>query len=281
MNEFQIFPKLPLSDWIETFVEFLDDTFAGLFEAISVAIQTIADGIINIMSMGSPYILIVVISLLAWWAASWKVGLFSIIGLELIHNLGYWPETIQTLTLIIISVLICVVIGIPIGVWMSQSNRAQWIITPILDFMQTMPAFVYLIPAILFFSLGIVPGVVATIIFSMPPTVRFTNLGIRQVDGDLIEAANSFGSSVWQRLFKVQLPLAKQTLMAGVNQTIMLSLSMVVIASLVGAPGLGEIVYRAVTQVRIGLGFEGGLALVIIAMILDRMTQGSKKKKRG
>lgn len=279
MNETQLFPKLPLADWIESFVDFLTEHLDGLFSAISTGIEAVSDGLVNVLSIGSPYILIVIISLIALWAASWKVGLFSLIGLSLIENLGYWSETIETLTLIIISVLICVIIGIPIGIWMSQKAKAQTIITPILDFMQTMPAFVYLIPAVVFFSLGVVPGVIATIIFSMPPTVRFTNLGIRQVDADLIEAADSFGSSTMQRLMKVQLPLARPTLMAGINQTIMLSLSMVVIASLVGAPGLGSIVYRAVTQIKIGIGFESGLSLVIIAMVLDRITQGKASRR--
>lgn len=207
-----------------------------------------------------------------------KLGLFSLIGLGLINNLGYWPETIDTLSLIIISVGISILIGVPFGIWMSQKASVQSVVTPILDFMQTMPAFVYLIPAVVFFGVGVVPGIIATIIFSMPPTVRLTNLGIRQVDEELIEAANAFGSTTGQRLTKVQLPLAMPTMMAGINQTIMLSLSMVVIASLVGAPGLGTIVYRAITQVKIGIGFEGGIALVILAMVLDRITQGANKK---
>lgn len=162
---------------------------------------------------------------------------------------------------------------------MSQKRIVQTIVTPILDFMQTMPAFVYLIPSVVFFSLGVVPGVIATIVFSMPPTVRLTNLGIRQINKELIEASNSFGATTGQQLLKVQLPLATPTIMAGINQTIMLSLSMVVIASLVGAPGLGTIVYRSITQVNIGMGFESGLALVILAMVLDRLTQGKSKSQ--
>jgi len=203
-----------------------------------------------------------------------------LIGLLLIYDLGYWDHLVDTLALVVMSVVIAVVIGIPIGIWMSQKDRVQSVITPILDFMQTMPAFVYLIPSVVFFNLGMVPGVIATVIFCMPPTVRLTNLGIRQVPVDLIEAANAFGSTTSQRLLKVQIPLSIPTLMAGINQSIMLSLSMVVIASLVGAPGLGTDVYRAVTQVDIGTGFEGGLALVILAMVLDRISQGIKGKKK-
>lgn len=276
-----LLPKLPLKEWVEAFVDFLTDNFSIFFDAISTGIESMAEGLVWLLSIGeipgAPYILILIIAFLAWWISGWKVGLFALIGLALINNLGYWSETVDTLSLIMMSVVISVIIGIPIGIWMSQKDSAQSFITPILDFMQTMPAFVYLIPAVVFFGLGMVPGIIATIIFSMPPTVRLTNLGIRQVDAELIEAANAFGSTTGQRLGKVQIPLAKSSIMAGINQTIMLSLSMVVIASLVGAPGLGEIVYRSVTQVRIGLGFEGGLALVIIAMLLDRITQGANK----
>ena len=185
----------------------------------------------------------------------------------------------QTLSLVLTSVIISIIVGIPIGILASQNERFSKFLKPTLDFMQTMPAFVYLIPAITFFGVGVVPGIIASVIFAMPPTIRFTDLGIRQVPEDLIEAANAFGSTASQKLFKVQLPLATGTIMAGVNQSIMLSLSMVVTASLVGAPGLGVDVYRSVTQVNIGMGFEAGLAIVVIAIILDRITQGFHQKK--
>ena len=274
----QLFPELPLGDWVEDLVDFLTSYLSTFFDSISQVIKTITDGLVSLLSIGPPLLLVVIIALIAWWVVNWKIGLFSLIGLGLINNLGYWSETIDTLALIIISVAISILVGVPIGIWMSQKYTVQSVITPILDFMQTMPAFVYLIPAVVFFGLGTVPGIIATIIFSMPPTVRMANLGIRQVDEELIEAANAFGSTTGQRLGKVQIPLAMPTMMAGINQTIMLSLSMVVIASLVGAPGLGSIVYRAVTQVNIGMGFEGGIALVILAMVLDRITQGANKK---
>lgn len=273
-----ILPKLPLADWIEAFVDFLTTYFSVLFDSISTVIESMTSGLVSLLSFSPAIVLIVIIALIAWWLASWKLGLFSLIGLGLINNLGYWTETVDTLSLILISVFFAVLIGIPIGIWMSQKSVVQSIITPILDFMQTMPAFVYLIPAVVFFGLGMVPGVIATIIFSMPPTVRLTNLGIRQVDEELVEASNAFGSTTGQRLGKVQIPLAMPNIMAGINQTIMLSLSMVVIASLVGAPGLGTVVYRAITQVSIGMGFEGGLALVILAMVLDGITQGKSRK---
>lgn len=278
-NEETILPKVPLGDWVEAFVDLLKEYLSWLFKAISSGIETLMDGLVAILSFGPPYLLIIVISILAFFIVNWRLALFTFIGLGLIENLGYWSETIDTLALILISVFFSILIGVPIGIWMSQKRIVQTIVTPILDFMQTMPAFVYLIPSVVFFSLGVVPGVIATIVFSMPPTVRLTNLGIRQINKELIEASNSFGATTGQRLLKVQLPLATPTIMAGINQTIMLSLSMVVIASLVGAPGLGTIVYRSITQVNIGMGFESGLALVILAMVLDRLTQGKSKSQ--
>lgn len=278
-NEETILPKVPLGDWVEAFVDLLKEYLSWLFKAISSGIETLTDGLVAILSFGPPYLLIIIISMLAFFIVNWRLALFTFIGLGLIENLGYWSETIDTLALILISVFFSILIGVPIGIWMSQKRIVQTIVTPILDFMQTMPAFVYLIPSVVFFSLGVVPGVIATIVFSMPPTVRLTNLGIRQINKELIEASNSFGATTGQQLLKVQLPLATPTIMAGINQTIMLSLSMVVIASLVGAPGLGTIVYRSITQVNIGMGFESGLALVILAMVLDRLTQGKSKSQ--
>jgi len=277
MSNESLLPKIPLGEWIESLVSFLKAYFPMVFSAISDAVSWLTKGLVSVLSIGPPIVLIIFLTLLAWLIVNWRLALFTLLGLGLIDNLGYWSETVDTLALILISVLFSIIIGVPIGIWMSQKNIVQTIVTPILDFMQTMPAFVYLIPAVVFFSLGVVPGVIATIIFAMPPTVRLTNLGIRQVDEELIEAANAFGATTGQRLFKVQLPLATKTIMAGINQTIMLSLSMVVVASLVGAPGLGTIVYRSITQVNIGMGFESGIALVILAMVLDRMTQGKQK----
>lgn len=274
----RLFPKLPLGEVVVSFVDLLKENLAALFDIITNSIEFLTKGFIQLMEIPPPLVMVVVIALLAWWIANWKLGLFTLIGLALINNLEYWPETIETLSLVLISVIIAMMIGVPVGIWMSQKNTVQSVITPILDFMQTMPAFVYLIPSVVFFGIGMTPGIIATIIFSMLPTVRLTNLGIRQVDAELIEASNAFGSTTGQRLGKVQLPLARPQIMAGVNQTIMLSLSMVVIASLVGAPGLGEDVYRAVTQVRIGMGFEAGISLVILAMILDRVTEEASKK---
>ncbi|GIN64147.1 glycine betaine transport system permease protein OpuAB [Robertmurraya siralis] len=274
-------PKIPLGDWVDTFVDFLQVQLEPLFDLIRDGIGGFVEFIVWILSSVPAAILIILFTALMLWVSKWTNAVFTAVGLLLIYNLGYWDGTIDTLALVLTSVVISIIIGVPIGIWISQNDTARNIITPILDFMQTMPAFVYLIPAILFFGIGMVPGIIASVIFAMPPTIRLTNLGIRQVPEDLIEAANAFGSTTKQKLFKVQLPLATPTIMAGVNQSVMLSLSMVVIASLVGAPGLGADVYRAVTQIKVGIGFEAGLAIVILAIVLDRISQniGMKKQK--
>jgi glycine betaine/proline transport system permease protein len=274
-------PKLPLANWIDRLVDWMTATFEGLFDGISNGVGSFVDGIVAGLGFVPSILLIILMSLLAWKVCNWRIGLFALLGLFLIDNLGYWEEMLETLSLVLTAVLISIVIGIPVGIWASQSERVRKIVIPILDLMQTMPAFVYLLPAIFFFSIGVVPGVIASVIFAMPPTIRLTILGIKQVPADLIEATEAFGSTTKQKLLKVQLPLAMPTIMAGVNQSIMLALSMVVIASMVGAPGLGTEVYRAVTQIKTGVGFEAGLAIVVIAILLDRITQNIGKKKQG
>ncbi len=276
-----ILPKLPLADWIDLLVDWMTATFGDLFDGISEGVEFFVEGIVAGLGFIPPILLIILVSLLAWKVCNKQIALFGFLGLLLIDNLGYWEGMLETLALVLTAVLISVVIGIPVGIWASQSERARQVVTPILDFMQTMPAFVYLLPAIFFFSIGVVPGVVASVIFAMPPTIRLTVLGIKQVPADLIEATEAFGSTTKQKLIKVQLPLAMPTIMAGINQSIMLALSMVVIASMVGAPGLGTEVYRAVTQIKTGVGFEAGLAIVVIAILLDRITQNIGKKKQG
>ncbi|EJR30466.1 MULTISPECIES: ABC transporter permease [Bacillus] len=272
-------PRIPLGEWVDTLVTSLYQHFEGFFKGFSFIIGGFVDLLTNLLIF-IPAIIFITITCLLVWYTSRKTSLivFSLIGFLFILNVNYWEQTMQTLALVLTSVIISIIIGIPIGILASQNERFSKFLKPTLDFMQTMPAFVYLIPAITFFGVGVVPGIIASVIFAMPPTIRFTELGIRQVPEDLIEAANAFGSTSSQKLFKVQLPLATGTIMAGVNQSIMLSLSMVVTASLVGAPGLGVDVYRSVTQVNIGMGFEAGLAIVVIAIILDRITQGFHKK---
>lgn len=275
----QLLPKLPLDEWIEVIVDGLDENLGFVFDMISAAIGGTVD-LFNAILTGLPFWLVIILFvLMAYRAGRWTMALFTFIGLLLIQNLGYWEHSMETLALVLTAALISVVIGIPMGIWCAKNESVQKVVTPLLDFMQTMPAFVYLIPAIFFFGLGKVPGVIASVIFAMPPTIRLTNLGIRQVPADLIEASDAFGSTYWQKLTKVQLPIAKTTMMAGINQSIMLALSMVVIASMIGAKGLGADVYRAVTQINIGQGFEAGLAIVIMAILLDRITQGVGKRK--
>ncbi|GAB6988163.1 ABC transporter permease [Paenibacillus pini] len=275
--------KIPLADWIETIVSWMEDHLVFLFDIISSVIEGVVNAFNWLFMLPHPLLFIAILGVLAFLVGRISLTLFSVVGFLLIYNLGFWSQTMDTLSLVITSALISVILGVPIGIWCAYSKGAARIITPLLDFMQTMPAFVYLLPAVTFFSLGVVPGVIASVIFAIPPTIRLTLLGIKQVSGELTEAADAFGSTSMQKLFKVQIPLALPTLMAGINQTIMLSLSMVVIASMIGAQGIGAEVYRAVTQLQIGKGFEAGLAVVILAIVLDRFTQRlftSNKRRR-
>ena len=277
----KLLPRIPFADWIDNGVDWLVTTFGAVFDGIAVLLETIVEGSVDGMALIPSILLAIIFALLAWWISSRNIAIFTLIGFLFIDYLGYWYSMLQMLALVLTSVVFAIAIGVPIGIWASQQAAARRVINPILDLMQTMPAFVYLIPAIFFFNIGVVPGVVASVIFSMPPTIRLTMLGIQQVPEDLIEATEAFGSTTWQRLSKIQIPLAKPTIMAGVNQSIMLSLSMVVIASMVGAPGLGAEVYRAVTQLKTGVGVETGVAIVIVAIILDRITQHAGARKQG
>lgn len=275
-------PQIPVADWINHFVNWLEG-FAGFFNAITNFIGGIISGFQWVFDLIPIWLFILLVVGGTYWlnrkTKHWTLIGFELIGLLYVWNQGYWRDMTQTLTLVLTSSLIALVIGVPLGIWMAKSKTVEVIVKPILDFMQTMPAFVYLIPAVAFFGIGMVPGVIASVIFAMPPTIRMTNLGIRQVPADLIEAADSYGSTSWQKLIKVQLPLAKSTLMAGVNQSMMLSLSMVVIASMIGAMGLGNKVYFAVGRNDAGSGFAAGLAIVILAIILDRITQAINRSK--
>lgn len=265
--------RIPLGTWVDKLVDWITVNFAGFFSFLTSLVEGILNILVDVLSLGPPFVLIILLTLLVTYTSKWKLGLFTLVALLLIDNLEYWEASVQTLALVLSSAFLTIAFGIPIGIWAAQSLSARRIITPTLDFMQTMPAFVYLIPSILFFGIGVVPGIIASIIFAVAPTIRLTNLGIQEVPKDLIEASDAFGSTNSQKLFKVQLPLAAPTIFAGINQSIMLALSMVVIASLVGAPGLGAEVYRAVAQIKVGQGFEAGLSIVIIAVILDRITQ--------
>lgn len=273
-------PKLPLGQGVEWIENWLTMYFGVFFDMVLIVIGGMVDGIEAALLFLPPLILILLITALTYWIGKWRLALFALIGLLLIDNLGLWDPSMQSLALVLTASILAVLIGVPLGIMSAQSNTVRNILTPVLDFMQTMPAFVYLLPAVSFFSLGVVPGVIASIIFAVPPTIRLTNLGIRQVSSELVEAADAFGSTPTQKLIKLQLPIALPTIMAGVNQTIMLSLSMVVISSMIGAQGVGALVYRAVSQAKTGAGFEAGIAIVIIAILLDRLTQNVLKSKK-
>ncbi|CAE20729.1 ABC transporter,membrane component, glycine betaine/proline family [Prochlorococcus marinus str. MIT 9313] len=263
----------PVGEGMSRFVDWLLNHAQPIFLVIDSAINGLAGAIEQILSVPAPWLLAPLIAILAAWRVSFSFAILSLLGLNLVLFMGLWPPMISTLALVIAASLLALIIGIPIGIFSARRQHIWAITRPVLDLMQTMPAFVYLIPAVMFFGTGLVPSTIATLIFSMPPVVRLTYLGIRQVPVDLIEAGRAFGCSERQLLWKVQLPNALPTLMAGVNQTIMLALSMVVIASMIGGGGLGDVVLRGIQQLDVGLGFEGGLAVVILAVILDRLTQ--------
>ncbi|TRO83114.1 ABC transporter permease [Desulfuromonas acetexigens] len=266
-------PKFPLGAMVESTIDFFTDHFAFITKGLSKITEVGIDALVDGMLFLPPPLLILLFAALAFWLSTRRIALFTLLGLLFIWNLGLWEPTVSTIALVLIATLVAVVIGIPIGIMAALFNPVHRVTMPVLDFMQTMPAFVYLIPAIPFFGLGPVSAIFATVIFAMPPAIRMTCLGIEQVPADLIEAADAFGSNRSQKLFKVQLPLAKGTIMAGVNQTIMLSLSMVVIAAMIGAGGLGGEVWKAIQRLKPGMGFEAGLGVVIVAIILDRITQ--------
>lgn len=270
---------IPVADWVESFTDWLTGTFSGLFSALQSFGQFVMDGMTNTLLFVPPLVMILLLTIAAFFVSSKKWGLtaYTFVGLLFIYNQGLWTDLMNTVTLVLLSSLVSIIIGIPLGILMAKSEKAQSIVTPILDFMQTMPGFVYLIPAVAFFGIGMVPGVFASVIFALPPTVRMTNLGIRQISRELVEASDSFGGTGWQKLVKLELPLAKSTILAGVNQTTMLALSMVVIASMIGAPGLGRGVLSALQRAQVGNGFVSGVSLVILAIIMDRFTQNLNK----
>ena len=269
-------PRLPIGDWFRTFVDFLYDYVGWLFSAFTDLINFMIRNIYGVMALFPSLVLILIFGGLAYWISRRRgLALFVIIAFVFVDSIEYWDDLLYTLSMVIVGSLIALMIGIPIGILAARNDRLNdSLIRPILDFMQTLPAFVYLIPAVILFGgVGDTPGVVATIIFAMPPAVRLTNLGIRQVPKEVLEAGKAQGSTERQLLFKVQLPVALPSIMAGINQTIMLALSMVVIGAMAGSFGLGREVYRAVTSARIAQGFESGVAVVLLAMVLDRFTQ--------
>ncbi len=268
------FYVLPLDDWIEALVKgWLVPNFRPAFRAIQWPVDQVLSGTEGIL-LAIPFVLFVVLAgLVAWWLAGRGVALFTAISLVFLDLLGVWSETMTTLAMVLTAVVFCAVVGIPLGILAARSDRFAAGIRPVLDIMQTTPAFVYLVPVVMLFGVGMVPGIIATIIFALPPIIRLTNLGIRQVRGELVEAGFAFGATPRQVLFEIQIPLAMRTIMAGLNQTLMLSLSMVVIAALIGAEGLGLIVFRGIGRLDVGLAALGGIGIVLLAIMLDRITQ--------
>ncbi|NHA13641.1 proline/glycine betaine ABC transporter permease [Thioalkalivibrio sp. XN279] len=272
--------RIPIGDWVERGVEWIQDHLTGVLDGISDGLTFVIDAFEDGLLALPPLALAAAIVALAAWRVGWRFGIFAVLSMTLIFGMQIWDETVSTLALVIGSSLLALVVGIPIGIAMARNDAVEMLVRPVLDFMQTMPPFVYLIPAAIFFGLGKVPGAIATLIFAMPPAVRLTNLGIRQVSEENVEAGLAFGCTPRQLLFKVQLPLAMPTIMAGVNQTIMLALSMVVIASMIGAGGLGNTVLTGIQRLDVGLGFEGGLGVVLLAILLDRITQSFGAARR-
>ncbi|MND42772.1 Glycine betaine/L-proline transport system permease protein ProW [compost metagenome] len=268
-----------IGDGIDAAVNYVLDNFSPVLDFTASLIGFVTGNIQNAL-VGIPLpIGIAIFVLLSLWRVGLGFGILTGVALWLVNHMGLWSAMMETLSLVIASTLMAMLIGLPLGIAMARRDTVATIVRPILDLMQTMPAFVYLIPAAMFFGLGAVPGAIATVIFAMPPVVRLTNLGIRQVHAEFIEAGNAFGCTSTQLLFKVQLPNAMPSIMAGINQTIMLSLSMVVIASMIGAGGIGNTVLTGIQRLDVGTGFEGGLAVVILAVILDRLTQSLGKPR--
>jgi len=272
---------LPLQSWINDGLGWVVEHFRPFFQAVRAPIDATLSGSSEVLLAVPSLVLIAIIGLLAWQFTSRALAVGTVLALVAVAMLGVWPEAMVTLSLVLTSLVFCLAVGLPLGIFLASSDRAQNILRPVLDAMQTTPAFVYLVPVVMLFGIGNAPGVIVTIIFALPPLVRLTNLGIRQVRPDLIEAARAYGASPWQLLTRVQLPLAMPSIMAGINQSLMLSLSMVVIASMIAVGGLGQMVLRGIGRLDMGLATVGGLGIVLLAIMLDRLTQAMGQTRRG
>ncbi len=265
-------PRIPVGDWINDILDWLTTHIAWLFDFIKIVLDGFYDGLNYVLATPSYLVIIVVLAVLAYFVRGWKFALATIIGFYLIRGFNQWENAMSTIALVLVAVVIALAIAIPLGIWAARSNTVSRIVKPILDLMQTLPALVYLIPAITIFSVGTTPGAIATIIFALPPGVRLTELAIRGVDKEVVEAGHAFGASPGRILRQIQLPLALPTIMAGVNQVIMLSLSMVVLAGMAGSGGLGGAVVGSLSSLDVPLGMEAGLSVVFIAIYLDRLS---------
>jgi glycine betaine/proline transport system permease protein len=270
---------IPLDVWVSQFVEWLVDNYRDFFQAIKWPVEATLNGIDVGLNWIHPVVIIAFITFAAWRFSGKGLAIFSAVTLTVVGLLGLWAETMTTLAMVLSSVVFCAIVGIPLGIWSGRSDRFEASIRPVLDAMQTTPAFVYLVPIVMLFSVGNVAGVLATIVFALPPIIRLTSLGIRQVHPELVEAAQAFGATKSQVLRRVQIPLAMPTILAGLNQTIMMALSMVVIAALIGAGGLGSPVILGLNTLDIGRAVTGGLGIVLMAIVLDRITQSMARRK--
>ncbi len=271
---------IPFDDWVDSFVKgFLVPNFRGFFHAVEVPVDGVMFWLNSFFAWIPMIVFALILAAIAWRCAGRGNAVFAFFALCFIDMIGLWSDTMTTLAMIVTAVVFCVVIGIPLGILAAGSDRFLRVLRPVLDIMQTIPSFVYLVPIVMLFGVGSVPGVIATIIFALPPIIRLTNLGIRGVPADLVEAADSFGSTRWQKLIEVQLPLAMRTIMAGLNQTLMLALSMTVIAALIGAGGLGLVVNTGLGRLDVGMATAGGVGIVILAIVLDRITQGLAEQR--
>ncbi|MGE4266274.1 MAG: ABC transporter permease [Deferribacterales bacterium] len=271
---------IPLNEWIQDGVDWLVEYHRDFFQMIKYPVEKSLNGVSWVLTHTHPLVFTAVLVLLAWRYSGKKTAVFTFLTMLLIGLLGFWEEAMITVAMVICSVLFCAIAGVPLGILAGRSDRFEAFIRPFLDAMQTTPAFVYLVPVVMLFSIGTVSGVLATIVFALPPIIRLTSLGIRQVHPELVEAAVAFGATPFQVLRRVQIPLAMPSIMAGLNQTIMMSLSMVVIAALIGAGGLGMPVFMGLNTLDIGLATIGGLSIVLIAIVFDRITQGMGKNRR-
>ncbi len=271
---------IPFDTWTNDSIDFLVQHYREFFVSAKAPVDMVLKAIESFLLFLNPYVVIIFFTLLALQFASKKLALGTLVSFFIIGFIGAWEQSMITLSLVLTSVFFSILIGLPLGIWSAKSDTVDSIVRPVLDAMQTTPAFVYLIPIVMLFGIGNVPGVIVTIIFALPPLIRLTNLGIRQVPDDLIEASRSFGASSSQMLFKVQIPVAMPTIMAGINQTLMLALSMVVIASMIAVGGLGQMVLRGIGRLDVGVAAVGGLGIVLLAIILDRLTQAMGQKDK-
>jgi glycine betaine/proline transport system permease protein len=276
----ELVPKIPLAEWTESGVDWITETFDGAFDLLDSAIDLIIGSLEFVLLSPPALVMVVILGVIALLLAGWRVALFTVLGLLFVISLDLWEAAMQTLALVLAATVVALAIGIPIGIIAAKSAAVEGAIRPVLDVAQTMPAFVYLVPIVVLLGIGAGPALIATVIFAMPPAVRLTMLGIQQVPKDTVEAAHALGATPWQTLVKVELPLSLKTIMAGVNQVIMLSLSMVVIAGLAGAGGLGEPVVTGLSQLNVGISFVGGVGIVVIAIMLDRVTRAMTREDR-